>query len=235
MAQEVVVTETPSELPTEGNRIILDATAGKEKIQIIDQAGNEIVMNAVMDQQYVKIFSPKHETKFILGDVKRAADHSKGAGDYINRVVGGPHSWVAWAMEDDIGVYVYTKGQIKIKAKNNYSKWVEGQYNQHVLGVYTSTVTGMYNSMLLGAKTDITVGLKLAIELGVKHQIGKLKEIVTLLAGREEVSSGPIQTTAPRVETTSPRILIDTLDWKLRSPAGKAELFAGVLKIKGIV
>jgi len=154
-----VVTETPEDLPTTGNRIIMDATVGKEKIQIIDQAKNQIIMNAVEGSEYIKLSSPRHDSQIVLGDVMKAKEND---GEY-----------------DKYGIYIYTTADYKIKADNSYWKHIEGTstttcfgaYSTFVGGAYTTVVGGLYTSIAAVGKIDICLGAKLEIMAGAKVKL----------------------------------------------------------------
>lgn len=167
-------------MPEDGNHIYLDAKPGSEKIQIKDQYGNKVILNAA--EKRIELKSPTHNTKLELGNTTKGANY----GVYI-------YSDAEYYLDVSKKYYKKIKGHSETEVDGHYRTTVVGHYRTMVGGYYTTLVGGTYTTVAgglytnvalvgksevcLGAKTQVTAGFKLVIDEGYKYTIGKMEEV----------------------------------------------------------
>lgn len=174
-------------MPDDGNRICLNATAGCEKIEITDQHGNQIVLDAAKEK--IKLYAPTNNTYMELGKTSK-----DGHGFYVKTDADYKIDAANKYTKDIKGDSVTTvKGSYSTEVDGTYSTDVVGSYTTLVGGFYTTVVGGAYTTVAggfytnvalvgkaevcLGAKAQVTAGFKLVVDEGWKCTIGKMKEL----------------------------------------------------------
>lgn len=167
-------------MPEDGNHIYLDATPGNEKIQIKDQYGNKLVLNAA--EKRIELKSPTHSTKLELGNTTKGANY----GVYI-------YSDAEYYLDVSKKYYKKIKGHSETDVEGHYRTTVIGHYRTMVGGYYTTLVGGTYTTVAgglytnvalvgksevcLGLKTEVTAGFKLVVDAGYKYTVSKMEEL----------------------------------------------------------
>jgi len=131
--------------------MLMDGTTGKEKIEIRDKYGNEVVLDAVAGT--IRIFSPTHSSEIVLGRSINMFSESHLIGEFLGNEVFTVHG-------------------------NEFAK-LNGSKHENVIGYSSKFIGGWKNEIVVGIETKVNKGNKSELVVGsqIKVQRGSLLEL----------------------------------------------------------
>ncbi|MCU0718300.1 MAG: hypothetical protein MUC83_01235 [Pirellula sp.] len=203
-------------MPEDGNHICLDATPGSEKIEIVDQHKNKIVLDA--SKEIIKLEAPTNSSKIVLGKAEA------GNGVYI-KTAADYYLSAANKYEKDI------RGHNVTTVQGGYTTLVGGFYTTTVGGFYTTAVGGAYTAIAGGVYTSLALGLKFESCVGAKLEANYCHKY-NLTNDTDYRKATNIADTAKKVWSATADSIVLEGDVGLHAKGQCISLNDGIMKIK---